>query len=227
MSRRIVVINPNSSQWVTDAISEAVDSFRGPGLTIDCLTLQEGPSGIISQRDVDLTVAPLLKRVTAEADRADAFVIACYSDPGVFSLREITAKPVLGAAQSTLGYAAATGGSIGVISLKQTSVARHMAHAGALGLRGVIANDRAADVTVDGLGDDAVSERLCATAEDLVRLDGAEVIVLGCCGMSRFRPAIEARVGLPVLDPSQVAVGLAVTAVCADYTTPARGGVRR
>src|ERR1700685_4397632 len=96
----IYVINPNSTQSVTDGIDEALDPLRSDdGPEIECLTLTEGPPGIQSQRDVDGVVAPLLKRAPALENQAAAFVIACFSDPGLHSLREQSAQPVFGIAE--------------------------------------------------------------------------------------------------------------------------------
>ena len=66
MSKRILVINPNSSTGVTDDIDRALDSMRADGgETIECATLAEGPPGIETQRHVDGVVAPLCELVAA------------------------------------------------------------------------------------------------------------------------------------------------------------------
>ena len=57
----LVVINPNSSQAVTDGIDIAIDPLRSFGIPIRCLTLAEGPPGIESQQQADLTIPPMLK----------------------------------------------------------------------------------------------------------------------------------------------------------------------
>src|SRR5439155_1070676 len=70
------------------------------GPAIDCVTLKEGPPGIETQEHVDSVVQPLLHLVRESESRYAAFVIACYSDPGLHSLREATRKPVLGISES-------------------------------------------------------------------------------------------------------------------------------
>ena len=99
MSGQILVINPNSNGAVTAAIDRAVEPLRFPGgPSVTCTTLAEGPHGIESQVDADSVVLPLCR--LAEADNeADAFVIACFSDPGLQALREATGRPVLGIAE--------------------------------------------------------------------------------------------------------------------------------
>src|SRR6187549_154771 len=94
---RILVINPNSTEECTRGIDEACAPLRmAGGPEIDCVTLKEGPSGIESQQQVDAVVAPMLKLIKEKEKQYSAFVIACYSDPGLHSLREATKKLVLG-----------------------------------------------------------------------------------------------------------------------------------
>src|SRR5436309_13919359 len=95
---RIRVINPNSNEAVTRGLDEALDPLRfASGPEIVCSTLREGPFGIESQADVERVVMPL--RALVEADNSsDAFVIACYSDPGLHVCREGNARLVRGIA---------------------------------------------------------------------------------------------------------------------------------
>ena len=94
--KALVVINPNSSVSVTEGIDAALDPLRCFGVPIRCLTLAEGPPGIESQRQADLTIAPMLALAAAETEHALGFVIACFGDPGLHALRDSTDLPVQG-----------------------------------------------------------------------------------------------------------------------------------
>src|SRR5215813_5524398 len=99
MQDRILVINPNSTVSVTRAIDDAMGPLRMPGgPEIACLTLDEGPPGVESQTDADGVILPLCRVIRESEADAAAFVIACFSDPGLFSAREVTIRPVLGIA---------------------------------------------------------------------------------------------------------------------------------
>ena len=54
--------------------------------------------------------------------------------------------------------------------------------------------------------------------------DGADVLIMGCAGMARYRGALEDELGLTVIDPSQAAVGMAIAAVRLGYRGSARHG---
>ena len=210
MSARILVINPNSSTTVTDDIARALEGFRFEGgPTIDCMTLDEGPPGIETQRHVDEVVAPLCRMI--ERQRADAFVIACFSDPGLHAAREATSAPVFGVAQCGILAALARGERFGVVAILETSIPRHRRYVASLSLSARMAGERAIGLGVTALAqEDVVADRMTQAAERLRDEDGADVIVLGCAGMARYRAPLETHLGCPVIDPSQAAVSMAL-----------------
>src|SRR4051794_9493394 len=115
---RIRVVNPNSNEAVTEAMSQALEPLRfGGGPEILCSTLAEGPFGVETQADVESVTMPLRRLVEAD-NAADAFVIACYSDPGLHVCREATSRPVFGIAECAVLTALARGERFGVIAVR-------------------------------------------------------------------------------------------------------------
>jgi len=211
--RRILVINPNSNQAVTDGFSESLESLRlvgGPA--IDCMTLAEGPFGIMSQADVEQVVLPLRALVAADT-ASDAFVIACYSDPGLAVCREATDKPVFGIQESGVLTALAHGDRFGVIALGPASIRRHMRTMRQMGVMERLAGERPLNLSVAESERPQAFDRLVEVAIQLRDRDGADVILLGCAGMARHRLALQSALGLPVIDPTQAAVAQALGAV--------------
>ena len=144
MSDRILVINPNSTEAVTKGIDSAMEPLRMPGgPTIECVTLKEGPPGIESQAHVEQVVGPIGEMVKKRDNDCSAFVIACYSDPGLHAAREITTKPVLGIAECGILTALTLGQRFGVISILRKSIPRHLRYVGQMGLNDRMAGDRA------------------------------------------------------------------------------------
>ena len=211
----IVVINPNSNQAVTDGLAEALAPFqRGDGPAIECLTLAEGPFGIESQSDSDLVVAPLLDLVKSRPD-ASAFIIACYSDPGLEACRTVTAAPCFGIQESGVLTALARGDMFGVIAISEGSIARHRRYVRRMGVLERLAGERALNMSVaeTATGKDTFAA-LERTGRALVA-DGADAIVLGCAGMATHRRGLEQAIGVPVIDPTQAAVSMAMGAILA------------
>lgn len=210
----ILIINPNSNQAVTDGISDAVDAFRlVDGPKIECMTLTEGPFGVESQADVDSVALPL-SQVVAERDDVDAFVIACYSDPGIHVCREATEKPVFGIQESAMLAAASLGDRFGVLAIADASIKRHLRYLRQLGLIDRLANERPINLSVAETAEgEATFDRLMEVGAMLRDQDRADVVVLGCAGMAKHRMRLQDGLGIPVVDPCQAAATLALGAV--------------
>ena len=210
----IRIINPNSNTRVTDAMSAALEPLRmtgGPRL--DCVTLEQGPPGVESQAHVS-QVEPLLARRIESDNEADAFVIACYSDPGLHLCRELTTRPVFGIAECAVLTAMTRGSSFGVISILQNSVARHLRHLRERRLEHLCAGDRPLGLSVAQVeSGDSTYERMLAVGTQLRDDDGAEVLIMGCAGMARFREPLQDALDVPVIDPAQAAASMAIGAV--------------
>jgi allantoin racemase len=212
VSGPIVVINPNSTEAVTAAIDAAVAPLRlAGGPPIVCQTLHDGPPGVESQQDADSVIAPLCRTIAAQDNSASAFVIACFSDPGLHSAREATSKPVLGIAECGILTALTLGHRFGVISILATSVPRHLRYVGAMGVSDRLAADLSIGLGVTELGDArATMARMTDVGGRLRDVHGADVIVMGCAGMARYRDALEANLSMPVVEPTQAAVAMAL-----------------
>lgn len=210
---RILVINPNSNETVTEGLRQALAVFARPGgPEIFCETLAEGPFGIETQEHVEAVALPLRRRI--EAAEADAFVIACYSDPGLHVCREGTAKPVFGIAECGVLTALARGDRFGVIAIKSRSIPRHIRYLRQMGLMERLAGERALEMSVaESASGEGTLARMIEKGRELRDLDGAGVVVMGCAGMARHRAPLERALGVPVIDPTQAAVAMALGTV--------------
>ena len=206
----ILVINPNSTDAVTRGIDEACTPLRmSGGPQIEALTLKEGPPGIETQQHVDGVVPHLLNLIRTQD--AGAYVIACYSDPGLHAMREATKKPVLGISECGILTALTLGQKFGVIAILQTSIARHLRYIGALGVADRLAAELPVGLPVVELADAAKTfGRMVEVGKRLRGEHGADVIVMGCAGMARYRKPLQDEVGIPVVEPTQAAVAMAI-----------------
>ena len=217
---RILVINPNSTEAVTRGIDQAVEPLRmAGGPAIDCVTLKEGPPGIETQQHVDGVVPHLLSLVSQKESQYAAFVIACYSDPGLHSAREATRKPVLGISECGILTALTLGQRFGVIAILQKSIPRHLRYVGALGVTERFAGELPVDIPVVELSDEKKTfGRMVEVGSALRRQHGADVVVMGCAGMARYRKPLQDEIGIPVVEPTQAAVSMAIGRVRLSWT---------
>src|SRR6516164_9581094 len=211
---RIRVVNPNSNEEVTRGLDAALEPLRfANGPEIVCSTLAEGPFGIETQADVESVVMPLRRMVEAD-NSSDAFVIACYSDPGLHACREGTSRPVFGIAECGVLAALARADRFGVIAIGQRSIARHLRYLRQMGAMDRFAGERSIDMSVaETASGEKTLERMVEVGGRLKQDDGANAVVMGCAGMARHRLALEQALGVPVIDPTQAAVTMAIGTV--------------
>ena len=215
MKPPIYVINPNSSEVVTAGIDAAMAPLRmAGGPEIRCLTLAEGPPGVVTHLDVQGVAAPLAALADSLSAQSSAYVIACYSDPGMHVLRERLKQPVLGIGECGVLTALTLGERFGVIAILDRSIPRHLRTYGAMGVMGRFAGELAIGLDVQELAErDRTLSRMKEVGARLRDERGADVIVMGCAGMAAYREPLQQALGIAVVEPTQAAVGMAIARV--------------
>lgn len=211
MKQHILVINPNSNESVTRSIDKALDSCRADhDVDISCLTIADGPFAVETEDDIRVAT-PLVVNEIWGNDRADAFVIACYADPGLEESRAKTTKPVFGIQESAIALSATYGKRFGVLALSWDSIQRHIAYVRQLGCQDFHAGERPLDISVDDAANNPeVLQKILETGRQLIQEDGAETLVFGCAGLAAHRKAAQMELGVPIIDPVEAAVTMAI-----------------
>ncbi|MDH3606617.1 MAG: aspartate/glutamate racemase family protein [Acidimicrobiia bacterium] len=194
-----MVINPNSSQRITAQIRKAVAS----GGSVSVVTSSGGPPAIESDDDVVAAIGPMLE--TSRSYPAAAIVVACFSDPGLDALRAESQVPVFGIAESAIDRALHLGEKVGVISSVVDSLPRHERYWRKLGVHERVVEDIALGLGVLELDTEHAFEKARAAGKELVS-SGADVVVLGCTGMTHMQKGLEEALGVPIVDPCLAAV---------------------
>ncbi|WP_424139324.1 aspartate/glutamate racemase family protein [Roseomonas chloroacetimidivorans] len=212
MERRILVINPNSNVACTAGIAAALMPFHRPGTArFDTMQLKDGPAAIASWRDWYSVALPLCAVVQAEA--ADAYVIACVSDPGLEAVREVTDRPVLGPFRAAVLGALARADRFGVIAFVDASKERQRRVLLSMGVEARLAATEALNLPMSALTDpEAPRAALLSAGRRLVEA-GSTAVVLGCTGMAGHRGFLEAALGVPVIEPCAAVAAQALLAV--------------
>jgi allantoin racemase len=161
----------------------------------------------------DLFQAPKAEytRTLVANTTAGAFVIACYSDPGLHVCREGTTRPVFGIAECGVLTALTRGDRFGVIAIKQRSIRRHIRYLRQMGLIDRLAGERPLEMSVaETASGEKTFDTMLEVRMALRDLDGADVVIMGCAGMARQRKPLVERLGIPLIDPTQAAVAMAL-----------------
>ena len=185
---------------------------EAPGAETQELNLAVGENKTIPAWDVKpySEGTPCVVDIKLTSD-AGAFVIACFSDPGLHALREQSRRRVFGIAECGVLSALTLGQRFGVIAILPTSIPRHLRYFGAMGVMDRFAADLPIGLGVAELSDkDRTLTRMVEVGRTLKDTHAADVLVMGCAGMARYRAALESAVGIPIVEPTQAAVAMAV-----------------
>src|SRR6185436_9622659 len=125
--------------------------------------------------------------------------------------RETTRKPVFGIAECGILAAMTMGHRFGVIAILAGSVPRHLRYIAAMGVGARLAGDLPIGLGVTALADATTTlARMTQIGRTLRDDHGADVLVMGCAGMAAYREPLEEAVQLPVVEPTQAAVAMAL-----------------
>ena len=219
---KIQVINPNTSLAMTESIGVAARSVARAGTEIVSVCPTFGPASIESYYDEYLCIPGILDEIhKAEIDKADAYIIACYGDPGLSAAREVTTKPVIGIAEASLYIAsilAARFSIVTVVPRVQTMLEEMVAR---YGFRDRIVSIRTTPLYVLDVEKDPsrALRMLSAEARKARDEDDAEAILLGCAGFAQFAQELEGELNIPVLDGVVCAVKITEAIVELGKTT--------
>ncbi len=221
---RIKVINPNTTETMTAAIAAAARAVAAPGTEIAAATSGSGAVSIEGHYDEAMSIVGLVDAINDDPD-ADAYVIACFGDPGLLAAREIARGPVIGIAEAAMHAASfiSTGFSI-VTTLERTRViAEHLVRN--YGMEHHCRRVRATDIPVLELEKPGSNARalILSECEKAIREDKAGAIVLGCAGMADLNRYLAERLGVPIVDGVAAAVKFAEALVGLGLSTSKRG----
>jgi len=207
--KRLLILNPNSSNQVSHRIIEAIGSLgAGTKIRIEHAKLENAPIGIETAEHVRL-VTPMIKDAIQQGDH-DAFVLACFSDPGIRQTRAATGKRVFGIGECAYLEAMSVAEKFGIIAIGDASCERQLAYLDDLGFRQRLAATVPLNLSVGELEDESrTRQRLDHVATELLD-HGARCLILGCAGMSHYLRYIQHKFAIPVVDPTVSATWFAL-----------------
>lgn len=199
----IRVINPNTTASMTRKIGEAASRIAAPGTRVSATNPASGPVSIESHFDEAVSAVGVAEEIRAgEREQVDAYLIACFGDPGLLAARELTRAPVIGIAEAAFHMATLISTRFSIVTtLGRTAIiAEHLLQN--YGFAHHCRRVRAAEIPVLDLEDDGniALERIIAECRRARDEDNIGTIVLGCGGMADLTGRISDAVGLPVIE---------------------------
>jgi allantoin racemase len=143
-------------------------------------------------------VLPLLEQ---HAD-ADGLVLACFGDPGLYALKELFSGPAVGIAEAAMSLALPLGAKFGILAGMGRAVELMDSMVRTYGLEARYAGSVPLQMRVlqfEGQRQETLQSLVRASQE--LRQRGAEVLLLGCAGLTSYAEALRKQVQMPVVDP--------------------------
>lgn len=199
---RLLVINPNTSDSVTDLIRAEAQRSAAPGTEIQAMTAPFGVAYIETRFEAMIGAYATAQLACEHAQQYDAVLVAAFGDPGLAALREVMPVPVTGMTEAALATAHLLGHRFSIIAISQRIQAWYRESVESYGFGGRLASIRALDRPLSSIGgvQQEHAQALKALAERAVAEDGAEVIVLAGGPLAGLARSLQGQLPVPVVD---------------------------
>jgi allantoin racemase len=194
---KILIINPNSDINMTASIQKKADHFKEKGDEVKCILTEGAPLFIENYEDMALASEGMIRAVKENEKFYDAFIVACHCDPNLDVLKEISDKPVVGIGEASMKIASMLGHKFSVLSTAAHSIPIKEELVRKYHLQGLLASIRAPKNDETSWNEE---EKYFHMGKEAVEEDGAEVLVLGCAGLTGLDKTLEKKLNIPVLD---------------------------
>jgi len=212
---RILVVNVNTTESITETIAQQARAVAAPGTEIVGLTPYFGAESVEGNFESYLAAIAVMDRVMAYDQPFDAVIQAGYGEHGREGLQELLNVPVVDITEAAASTAMFLGHAYSVVTTLDRTMPLIEDRLKLAGLYQRCASVRASGMAVLELEEDplAAMEAIVRQAELAIREDKAEVICLGCGGMAGLDEQIRQRTGVPVVDGVTAAVTIAESLV--------------
>ena len=216
---RILLINPNMTPDITARVASAAQPFLPMGADLVGVTGRFGSPYITSRPSFAVGGHAALDAMAGHCSTPlDAVMLACFGDPALAALREISAVPVIGMAEASCHLASRPAGRFSIVTGGAAWVPMLEEFVASIGLSARLASIRATTMTGGEIARDP-DHALDALAGEIAACaaDGAQRVILGGAGLAGIAKALAPRVGVPLIDCIEAMAQITIEAVNADY----------
>lgn len=208
---RILIINPNTTASMTEAIGTAAAKAASAGTTILAVNPDNGPASIQGPEDGEAALPGLYAVFDSYMTGEEAFeavIIACFDDTGLEELRARSQVPITGIGEAAYRLAAETAAPFSVVTTLAVSIPVLEYNIKSYGLAVECARVRASEIPVLDLEQypQKALARIGSEIADAIASDQCRSIVLGCAGMVDMAQLLENTYHVPVIEGVSAAV---------------------
>jgi len=221
---KILDVWPTATDLFIEPHKKLLNRYVSKGFEVDVARIKYGTHSIESYFDENFNAPYIVDEVVkGEKKGYDAAIIDCFGDPSVKAAREVVKIPVIGPRESALHIACMLGTRFSVITVGGLPVTKLLTSSiHELGFGYKFASIRNTGLMVLDIDEDQkiTIDRLVNEGKKAIEEDGADVLVLGCTGLSETaqKYKLQERVGVPVVDPTLAALKIAESLVSLHLT---------
>lgn len=193
---KVLLINPNSNDEMTNNLNRLVDKFTLDNIETDVIGMKNTPDFIGSQETINKTFNSLKKSILENKDKYEIFILACHLDPNLQALREETKQTILGIGECSLLFCKMLGKKFSIVGSSDKTVE----------LKNDMVSRYGAEDCLDYIGypegdsSESLVDRLSDASKKAIDNHNSDVIVLGCAGFVDFDSYIESKIDRDVID---------------------------
>ena len=193
---RLALINPNTDPRHTEAMGQVARETLPDGCEVTAVSPERGPTSIESEAD-SVVAAAEVAALVRELPAHDAYLVACFGDPGVGAARELTEAPVVGIGEAAFQAAATIARRFAVITTLRRSIPELEDALERHGLRSrcVAVEPLGIPVADQGGHNPDTTAAIVEAGRRVVSEGGAEALVLACGGMADVAQTVRREVG--------------------------------
>jgi allantoin racemase len=226
---RILILNPNTTEAITELLTSAASKVAAPGTELVPLTAPRGFPYISTKAEAQIGGAIAIEALAAHHREVDAAVIAAFGDPGLFGARELFDIPVIGMSEAAMLTACMLGRRFGIVTFAE---ALGTWYQDCVAMHGM--SERCAGIRASNQAFSAIStvqqekeDRLVDLANRAVHEDEADVVILSGAPLAGLAAKVSSRIPVPVVDPIAAAVKQAEALIALSPRKATTGAFRR
>lgn len=220
----ILIINPNTTDAITERLCAMAASLY-PDLRFQGATGRFGARYISTRTASVIAAHAALDAYAEHGQTADAVLLACFGDPGLLALRELSTVPVVGLAEAVCSVAKARYGRFAIVTGGERWVAMLWEFLDLIGLKSDCAGVRCVTKTGGQIAEnpDAALSELLAACDAALSEDGADVVILAGAGLAGLADTLAPSLSKPILCSVQVGIDTVVAMSRAAFQKPLTG----
>lgn len=226
---RILLLNPNTTQAVTDRLLAVGATAAAPGTELIPLTAARGVPYIATRAEAQIGGAIALEMLAEHHTSVDAAIIAAFGDPGLMGARELFDIPIVGMAEAAMLAACMAGRRFAIVTFATALGPWYQECVEMHGMTSRCAGIRMLDGSFKAISDvqEEKEALLVELAQRTVVETAADVIILGGAPLAGLAAKVKDRIPVPIIDQVQAAVKMAEALVALNFNRATAGTFRR